>query len=109
MRRSFTMSADETIGAHMLPGSRSFQRADPRANVRAADPALAKQPGGAWAPVFLTVIATEGNVKEACKAAGVSRQVAYRRRERDASFRAAWDAAIEAAVDELERVARQRA
>lgn len=42
------------------------------------------------------------NVRMACEAAGVTRQGAYKRRDNDPAFAAAWDIAKEEAVDVLE-------
>lgn len=68
-----------------------------------------QRPSGDWRLPFLAVLRREGNVREACRAAGVSRQVAYRRRNQDSEFRAAWDEARDEAIDQLEEVAFERA
>lgn len=64
---------------------------------------------GSWMPAFLESLAENANVRLACLAAGVSRPAVYARRENDASFRAAWDTALEQACDILEEIARKRA
>lgn len=58
---------------------------------------------------FLTTLQDTGNITASCMVAGIQRTTAYRRKEADAEFREAWDAAIEISVDKLEYVARNRA
>ena len=48
-----------------------------------------------WTPVFLAALERSGSVRLAARLAGVGRSTAYDRRERDAEFAAAWDAAFE--------------
>jgi len=62
-----------------------------------------------WEGAFLKMMAQSANVALACHAANVSRQMAYKKREQDAEFAAAWDQAIEDACDLLEATALQRA
>lgn len=50
-----------------------------------------------------------GNVSRACKKAKISRQTAYRTRQSDEPFRAAWAEALEIAVGLLEDEAWRRA
>jgi hypothetical protein len=54
---------------------------------------------------FVAALAAGGDVRAACVAVGISRPTAYRRRQADARFAAAWDAALvmarEAAESEL--------
>jgi len=64
---------------------------------------------GDWSEPFLGSLAQRGNVRRACEDAGITRQMAYLRRESDEDFRAAWDDAIEDACDRLEEIARDRA
>jgi hypothetical protein len=52
---------------------------------------------------------TGGNVSRACKAEGLTRSAAYAWRAVDEVFRAAWDEAVEAGLDDLEQEARRRA
>lgn len=59
--------------------------------------------------VFLMHLADAGLVGESAAAAGVSRATAYRWYSSDTEFALAWDAAIEASADLLEREARRRA
>lgn len=58
---------------------------------------------------FLTVLAEACNVSAAARAAGFGRSAAYAWRADDEEFRAAWDEAIETAVDSLEETAWDRA
>lgn len=58
---------------------------------------------------FLEVLAREGNVSQAARASGLSRQYAYVLRREDEGFAADWDAALDEAVDELIAIARKRA
>lgn len=62
-----------------------------------------------WKPVFLKVLANTANVRAACVAAGISRPVAYKHKNEDPEFGAAWETALEDAVDGLEYIATQRA
>jgi hypothetical protein len=77
-----------------------------------ATPATPKKrgpPARVWQPAFLAALANSANVRAACAAAGVDRHTAYRHRERNARFRAAWDQALEEACDLLVATAWQRA
>jgi len=56
-----------------------------------------------------SLIATGGNVSEACKAESIGRTAAYRWRNDDPEFASRWDAAVEVGVDQLETEARRRA
>jgi hypothetical protein len=67
-----------------------------------------KRPSDPWA-VFLRELARTANVKVACQKAVVGRTAAYAKRKDESEFAAAWDQAIEEAIEELEEVARQRA
>lgn len=58
---------------------------------------------------FLASLAVLGNVTAAAEAAGVDRVTAYRWRDSDEDFSAAWDDAIEQAADLIELEARRRA
>lgn len=58
---------------------------------------------------FLTALAETCNVKHAAELAGVSFSNAYRRRKKDAAFRAAWLEAIGTAYQRLELVLLERA
>lgn len=62
-----------------------------------------------WADVFLLGLAETGNVTAAAELAEIDRSTAYKLRDRSADFRAAWDSAVEIAVDGLEAEARRRA
>jgi hypothetical protein len=62
-----------------------------------------------WRWTFLGVLAQTACVSSACLAAGVTRDTAYRHRERFPRFRAKWDEALEVSVELLEACARSRA
>lgn len=64
---------------------------------------------GKWRQAFLAALAKEGVVSEAARKAKVCRTYVYEVREADATFAAAWDDAIQQAVDALELVAIRRA
>lgn len=59
--------------------------------------------------VFLLNLADAGLVGESAEAAGINRSTAYRWYSGDVEFAQAWDAALEASADLLEREARRRA
>lgn len=61
-----------------------------------------------WKQKFIDTLGLMPNVRSACEIAGVSRGHAYNVRAADRSFAAAWDAAIEDAVDRLEQAAWKR-
>lgn len=63
----------------------------------------------AWKDRFIARLTESPNVTAACAAAGIGRTAAYEHREKDAEFAQRWEEAIEAAVDVLEDVARERA
>lgn len=52
-----------------------------------------------WKKLFLEAMAETPVVKVACKAAGVSRQHAYKARRDDPDFLRAWDIAVEDGLD----------
>lgn len=58
---------------------------------------------------FVVALTECGSVTDAAKAAGLSRQNAYRIRERNPKFAKAWDSAIEKAMDKLEAEGYRRA
>jgi hypothetical protein len=62
-----------------------------------------------WHSTFLDALSSSGNVTAAARRAGVDRGTAYRSRAAAAEFRAAWDEALEVALDALEAEARRRA
>lgn len=62
-----------------------------------------------WAPRFLDALRSTCNVRLSASSAGIDRDTAYKRRRRDPSFAAAWDAAEQDAIDVLEAEARRRA
>lgn len=62
-----------------------------------------------WRPAFLEELSQTANVTAAATTAKVSRQTAYKARVSSQEFAAAWDDAIEIAVDALEQEMRRRA
>jgi hypothetical protein len=64
------------------------------------------QPG--WKDRFIHALALIPNVAAACRAAGVSRQTAYKHKGEDPEFGAAWATALEESVDRLEQAAFER-
>lgn len=62
-----------------------------------------------WMPAFLAALRNSANVRAACQAAGVSRQMTDKARIKYPRFAAAWTLALEDAIDTLEAVAWDRA
>lgn len=62
-----------------------------------------------WKPLFLEYLSETANITRSARRAGVSRQAAYKEREKSETFRSAWDDAMEQAIDALEEEARRRA
>jgi hypothetical protein len=58
---------------------------------------------------FLRELRRRGNVSDAAKKAGVGRKTVYEWKAAEADFAAAWDEALEAAIDALESEAWRRA
>lgn len=58
---------------------------------------------------FLKALEVAANVSYACEAAGIGRTTAYEWREADQEFAAAWEQAVETAIDRLENEAWRRA
>ena len=58
---------------------------------------------------FITALEAQGTVLHACKAAGISRQTAYRWQREDADFAEQWYEAHENAVDVVESTIYQQA
>lgn len=63
---------------------------------------------GDWKNVFLAELAICGIVGSACKKAKIGRTTAYKTRDEDEDFAAAWDAALDTAVDAMEAEAWRR-
>jgi len=63
----------------------------------------------AWYSIFLVEIAASMNVRQACELAEVEPSTAYRRRETDKAFAAAWDEALKRACDKAEAELYRRA
>jgi len=62
-----------------------------------------------WKPVFLAALRNMPVIRHACDAAGVDRTTAWRAREKDEEFAAAWEGAMEAGIDRAEQAAYSRA
>lgn len=62
-----------------------------------------------WQTIFLRALARKGIVAAACRRAKVARSTAYDARNADPLFAAAWDEALEVAIEALEEEARRRA
>ena len=62
-----------------------------------------------WKPIFLEALRHMPIIRHACEAAGVHRVTAWRAREADEGFAAAWDDAIEDGIDKAEQEAYRRA
>lgn len=62
-----------------------------------------------WKEKFLDALRNTANVRLACQAAGVSRLVALREKDKDPEFDENWEMALEDATDILEGVAFRRA
>ena len=62
-----------------------------------------------WKQRFLYALRRSPSVKDACKAAGISRKVAYEHRASDEEFAEKWRENLEGAIDDLEVVAFKRA
>lgn len=62
-----------------------------------------------WITPFLTHLRQTGNVAGSSRIAGITSQVAYRRRKSDADFCEAWDVAMDDYIDVLDEEATRRA
>ena len=88
------------------------RRAPPRRDDAAeCNETLKKTPPArpAWRRAFLARLSATANVLEASHAAKIASSTAYRLRDRDPAFHAAWDQALEDSIAALEYAARQRA
>jgi hypothetical protein len=72
-----------------------------------SDPRDGAEPS-CWRERFVAAFELTGNVSAAARAAGVHRGTAYRHRQVEPEFRAAWDEAGEVAADALEAEVRRR-
>lgn len=68
-----------------------------------------KEPWPKWSKAFLTSLSKLGVVGHAAKAAKISRTSAYNLRSEDKDFAAAWDVALNDAIDIAEKEAWRRA
>lgn len=64
---------------------------------------------GAWQDRFIEIFAMSLNIALAAQGAGIDRTTAYRERNRNPEFAAAWDDAKAAAIERLEAAAFERA
>ena len=62
-----------------------------------------------WHKAFLEALKINGNVTQACDAAGVKHRTAYAARETNQEFARKWEQALEKAIDSLEAEAIRRA
>lgn len=62
-----------------------------------------------WKSIFIKTLRDTNNVRRSCLAAGVSRTMAYKAKETDKRFAAAWQEALEDACDVMEAEAQRRA
>lgn len=62
-----------------------------------------------WKPAFLRSLAADMTVTEACEAAGISRDGAYKARQADEDFALAWADVEEKSTESMEREAYRRA
>lgn len=62
-----------------------------------------------WPEPFLAALREVPVVARACEACGIERSTAYRRRDSDPEFAAAWDDAMEQGIDKAEQEAFRRA
>ena len=56
----------------------------------------------AWERAFLDALRVSGVVSASCRAAGIDRKTAYKRRDSNAVFREAWETALNEALDAVE-------
>lgn len=62
-----------------------------------------------WKPIFLEALRNMPVISHACDAAGIARSTAWRQYQDDEEFKAAWDDAMETAIDKAEQEAYRRA
>lgn len=72
-------------------------------------PKMARKNRTATRARFIETLELSANVGRACEAANISRSTAYKWREEDQEFAAAWEQAVENAIDRLEEEAWRRA
>lgn len=70
---------------------------------------MAVKRGRKWVQEFLKALAESPNVSAACHRAGIARQFAYKVKDEDPAFSAAWDDALEQSTDALVGEAYRRA
>jgi len=62
-----------------------------------------------WKPAFLAALRSMPVVATACEIVGIERSTAYRAKDGDEDFAAAWDDAMEHGIDKAEQEAFRRA
>jgi hypothetical protein len=75
----------------------------------ALKPSTARNRDGGWRERFLEALAATCNVTVACKVAGVDRTTVYMHKEKDPEFDAAWQKALETAIELMEAEMHRRA
>lgn len=71
--------------------------------------AKSQKPALEWKTVFLATLGKTSNITAAARKANVARSRAYQERDSDLDFAAAWDDALESAIDDAESEAWRRA
>lgn len=90
-----------------MPRSLECLRAGGRHSVTTARTVRTVEKGD-WKLVFLKELQRTGIVGTACKKAKISRSTAYKTRDEDVDFAAAWDIALDDATDNMEQEAWRR-
>lgn len=70
--------------------------------------AESQKPADNWKEIFIAALLKSSNVSAACRKAKIARSFAYNERNLDAEFKAAWDEALEMALDDAESEAWRR-
>jgi hypothetical protein len=71
--------------------------------------AKSQKPTPTWKDAFLSILGKTSNITAAARKAKVSRSRVYQERDSDMDFAAAWDEALESAIDDAESEAWRRA
>lgn len=99
------------FGRGWIPAGRDIGLPDDRDALQSCNPARPRHDG--FTPErrvrFLPALATQGSVRLACAATGVSPQAAYLRKRRDPAFAQGWEGALVLARDHAEQVLADRA
>lgn len=89
--------------------TKAKQKPAPRKKATNATPKKGKKGRRDWRALFLEALRRSPSVSTAARMAQISRQHVYKARAADAEFAAAWDDALEQAVDDLVAAAWKRA